>query len=944
MPKKIKNNLVLDDSKLRAILRDNNVRKTTWRPIDGSYTHTSIGNPKGSYAIKNSDLDSFHDIYHDEVFKKEIPTHLTEGIRDREFTQIKIDLDFRYYGESLDRIYKKEYIFKICTLYMKCLEEYIQTICDDKDIEENESGSLAGVKYSEREFIILEKPSPTYYTDSKGNKKTHETLTSQFLIKDGVHIMAPYIITNAWLQHNIRDKVLKSIDELVFDDGVKWTDIGWSAKNYDIIDKAVISDNNWQMYGSCKPNMPPYLVTNIIMCWGDKYEILDSNKYSGRQLIDLLSVRNKASSDYTMIKLELENHVFEQNNSMLNQKIKKALTKKKRKKSETKLKKKEVKLVMKYIDCLNEKRASSFHSWIQVGWCLYNLHNKDDQLLIKWIEFSKKSKDYASEAEESCREKWNEMHKDSLGIGTLKLWAREDNPEQYRKVIEEDVQAYILKCSQKENHHDVAQVLYCMYKDYFVCLPNTLYWYYFDQLEHRWIGDKKGMTLKSKISKEVYNEFKRIQMKQNKQSLEAGDVYAIRASNVQACMDKLKNSSYKKNIMTECEELFMDKNTGIYKGEFYEKLDCFNHLICCKNGVYDLNKEEFRTGRPEDLMSKSTKVNYREYDPDSDDIKGINKMIKGIFPIKYIREYVMLRTSSFLSGSTKEECFDIFSGKGGNGKSKLMELIIHSIGEYGCNLPVSLITAKRTSSSAATPELAQTKGARLAYLQEPDTKTKINVGLMKELTGGDKIQARALYHDPIEFKPQFKMVLCCNDKPELPPHDEGTWRRIRNTEFISKFTYDPNINNPLEWKIDLQISERFDDWKETFLGVLVHYHKKYKKVSPLKAPDEIIQFTQSYRATNEHFKDFVNQKIEEDENETYLSIEKIYIAYKQWYQDNHADNNMKKRKDLQRYLDDTYNKNWKPSDSKNIGYSGIKLILHDNFETSSCEIIDELGN
>ena len=71
---------------------------------------------------------------------------------------------------------------------------------------------------------------------------------------------------------------------------------------------------------------------------------------------------------------------------------------------------------------------------------------------------------------------------------------------------------------------------------------------------------------------------------------------------------------------------------------------------------------------------------------------------------------------------------------------------------------------------------------------------------------------------PIEFKPQFKMVLCCNDKPELPPHDEGTWRRIRNTEFISKFTYDPNINNPLEWKIDLQISERFEDWKETFLG------------------------------------------------------------------------------------------------------------------------------
>ena len=40
-----------------------------------------------------------------------------------------------------------------------------------------------------------------------------------------------------------------------------------------------------------------------------------------------------------------------------------------------------------------------------------------------------------------------------------------------------------------------------------------------------------------------------------------------------------------------------------------------------------------------------------------------------------------------------------------------------------------------------------------------DTDTKRQVPCLKELTGDDKIQARPLYRDPIEFKPRFKQNL-----------------------------------------------------------------------------------------------------------------------------------------------------------------------------------------
>ena len=72
-------------------------------------------------------------------------------------------------------------------------------------------------------------------------------------------------------------------------------------------------------------------------------------------------------------------------------------------------------------------------------------------------------------------------------------------------------------------------------------------------------------------------------------------------------------------------------------------------------------------------------------------------------------------------------------------------------------VPSSLITEKRARAEACNPALVRTKGKRFACLQEPEGNERINVGLMKELTGGDKIQAeRPAHKDPVEFKPQFK--------------------------------------------------------------------------------------------------------------------------------------------------------------------------------------------
>ena len=107
----------------------------------------------------------------------------------------------------------------------------------------------------------------------------------------------------------------------------------------DIFDRAVIDRNNWQMYGSTKPNQPPYLVKRVIRVFSDRVENVD-NDYTTEKLVRLLSVRNKY--DASMIKVDKEAEVYNPEN---NKTKKRTISKKSKKSKQSKLGKKERDLV-----------------------------------------------------------------------------------------------------------------------------------------------------------------------------------------------------------------------------------------------------------------------------------------------------------------------------------------------------------------------------------------------------------------------------------------------------------------------------------------------------------------------------------------------------------------------------------------------------------------------
>ena len=143
-------------------------------------------------------------------------------------------------------------------------------------------------------------------------------------------------------------------------------------------------------------------------------------------------------------------------------------------------------------------------------------------------------------------------------------------------------------------------------------------------------------------------------------------------------------------------------------------------------------------------------------------INEIREFFEQLFPNNSLRTYMWEHLASTLLGTIENQTFNIYNGSGANGKSKLVELMSLVLGEYKSAVPITLVTQKRNNIGGTSSEVYNLIGTRYAVMQEPSKGDKINEGVMKELTGGDPIQCRALFKDSVEFIPQFKLVVCTN--------------------------------------------------------------------------------------------------------------------------------------------------------------------------------------
>jgi hypothetical protein len=607
-----------------------------------AYTHTSIDNPKISLYVPDDKNQEFKTLYQNAIVQN-FHLHLTEKPTDP--SPMRIDLDFRFSmidpkpakDVPLPRIYTTAHVQKILLEYFKILWKYL-------DIPAGPEGDYIRTAY------VMEKPYPV---EQRGK------------IKDGIHVIWPHIVIPHSLQHLIRKQILVIANDM-------FQGLSFTNTFDDIIDQAIIDKNNWQMYRSRKPDCEEYTVTQIYI-YVPQTEELRSQKvpsvYEQLQLdyVQLFSMRKK---EHQLIpyredkRSEIEEYIRH---------VLPTLDENRKKKIHSEIFSKTINLLKNYIsddefelarslvrDCLKPARAENYEQWMKLGWTLRNI---DYRLLDAWVEFSRVSSKYV---EGECQKLWNQMKCDTMKMGTLRWWAKEDNPMKYADICDQAVIDLIDK-SIKTNgaHYDVAKVVHAMYKDkYRFALKDT--WYMYNDILHKWVRSKEGLKLRNILSVEVCGKFMARALYWNIESTRTNDdeqrtTFQERKDKLNIIAVKLKNASYKSSVMTECKALFTDE-------KFEENLDHHPHLIGFENGVYDLRMHEFRDGLPDDYIGFATGRQYQPFNPKSIEAKEIEAYLAQVFTNVNVKKYVKDIFACVLDGSIRQEKFYIFTGSGCHAK------------------------------------------------------------------------------------------------------------------------------------------------------------------------------------------------------------------------------------------------------------------------------------
>lgn len=286
--------------------------------------------------------------------------------------------------------------------------------------------------------------------------------------------------------------------------------------------------------------------------------------------------------------------------------------------------------------------------------------------------------------------------------------------------------------------------------------------------------------------------------------------------------------------------------------------------------VIDLRTGKSRPAIPDDYITKSLSV--AEVGDATKAVRWLQFLDQVFIGDAELIDWLHRWMGYVLTGSTAEQILVFCFGLGANGKSVLGELLRWITGDYARSIPVEMLCESKRQAGGAAPHLTDLVGARLALTTETEDGAALAESLVKSLVAGDTISARPLYGRPINFAPQFKLLMLGNHRPVVRGTDFGIWRRIRLVPFRRTFTpdeRDPHLLDKLKaeaphilaWMIEGCI-----DWQRRGLA---------------DTPAVVAAETSDYRQEQDVIGEFLAEAtVQSPVSE--VSANALYASYREW--------------------------------------------------------------
>lgn len=563
-------------------------------------------------------------------------------------------------------------------------------------------------------------------------------------------------------------------------------------------------------------------------------------------------------------------------------------------------------------ECLDPvKRAKNYHDWVQLGLLLHNLASTEESRKV-WAEFSRRVPGCASTPDSVYIEKWTLLPAESSAIkrgrkplmmGTLLLWAKLDSPVIFKEIIDE-ANANMASHNCSGTHDSIADLALSMYRHEFRCTPpkkgataTSFEWYQFE--DHAWRSLMTWTVLRTRLGNDVRNVYLKAEVDVVKAEMSTTDQtikeqLQAKKKNILKIQSQLQTTGFKECVMKEVTDKFYDE-------EFLKFMNQDSTLVGFSNGVLELRAigtdgqphVSFRPGRPDDCISFQMgrgmvgldSIPYIPYDPahPAPEHLEVKEFLKKIYPDDILREYMVTLLSACLEGANHEQKFYLMSGGGGNGKTKILDLMSKTFGEYQDSLSATSMTRKRADAGSANPEFIDLKNKRFVSMVEPEEGEKINTSLMKQLSGQDMLKVRGLYKSQEGFIFTARIFMSCNDLPAVSTTDNGTWRRIRVIPHVATFVPPGEPTNPAAHihPRDPLLDSKIVRWRPYFAAILVWYYENKYLRTGLTEPAQVTAASMKYKEENDSFAAFCQECLVKEVGAEARAND-ILIRYKEW--------------------------------------------------------------